>query len=209
MFEKATYKEQAYNYLLDLILKNGLEEGKVYSERYFAEKMGISRTPVREAILHLAQEGYITIQSNRGIQVKELSKEEIKDILQMREAIEGFCAEYAAERKEENKELVCVLKKYIDEEEKNISHEEFIKNDIEFHTAIVDFCKNRIMKEAFINLRNQINRIGLKSFDNKERIQETLREHKEIVKAVESGDTALAKAAVKRHLESCLEVMTE
>lgn len=209
MFEKATYKEQAYNYLLDLILKNGLEEGKVYSERYFAEVMGISRTPVREAILHLAQEGYITIQSNRGIQIKELSNEEIKDILQMREAIEGFCAEYAAERKDENRELISVLKKYIAEEENNISHEEFIKNDIEFHTKIVDFCRNKIMKEAFINLRNQINRIGLKSFDNEERICETLKEHKAIVNAVEKGDADLAKAAVKKHLQSCLTVMTE
>ena len=209
MIERVTLKMQAYNYLKKQIIDGELKHDEVYTEQGFAEKLNISRTPVREAILHLAQEGYITIQSNRGIQVKELSKEEIKDILQMREAIEGFCAEYAAERKGENKELVCILKKYIDEEEKNISHEEFIKNDIEFHTAIVDFCKNRIMKEAFINLRNQINRIGLKSFDNEERIKETLREHKEIVNAVESGDTALAKAAVKRHLESCLEVMTE
>ncbi len=73
----------------------------------------------------------------------------------------------------------------------------------------MDFCRNKIMKEAFINLRNHINRIGLKSFDNEERIRETLKEHKAIVNAVEKGDADLAKAAVKKHLQSCLAVMTE
>ena len=64
----------------------------------------------------------------------------------MREAIERFCAEYVAERKDENRELIGVLKKYIAEEENNLSHEEFIKNDIEFHTKIVDFCSNKRSK---------------------------------------------------------------
>ena len=110
MFVKSTFKEQAYEYLLNLIVNNQLDISQVYSERYFAEKMGISRTPVREAMLQLQREGYIQIQSNKGIKVKEISENEVHQILQMRIAIEGFCALYAAENNETEKGIVLCRK---------------------------------------------------------------------------------------------------
>jgi len=215
VFEKATYKEQAYNYLLNLILDNGLEPSKIYSERYFAELMGISRTPVREAILHLAQEGYIQIMSNRGIMLKELTQQEIHDILEMRTAIEGYCAVFASEHKDcEEWNILCKkLENYLDEEER-ISNstrnaDEFIQNDMEFHFAIIDFCGNQKMKEVIVNLRNQINSIGIKSFHKDTRMQDTVKEHRKIVEAIKSKNASKALEYMKSHLMSCESVLNE
>ena len=215
MFEKATYKEQAYNYLLQLILNNGLEPSKIYSERYFAELMGISRTPVREAILHLAQEGYIQIMSNRGIMLKELTQQEIHDILEMRTAVEGYCAMFASGKKESEgwKELCNKLESYIKTEEEIANTtgnaDEFIKNDLEFHFAIIDFCRNQKMKEVIVNIRNQINSIGIKSFHKETRMQDTVKEHRKIAEAIKEGNPQKALEFMKEHLISCERVLND
>ncbi|MCJ7854781.1 GntR family transcriptional regulator [Lachnospiraceae bacterium NSJ-143] len=215
MFEKLTYKEQAYNYLLNLIINNELESGKAYSERYFAEKMGISRTPVREAILHLAQEGYIQIHPNRGISVRELTESEIHAIFQVRTALEGYCAAFAAEKAHtsEGKDLIACLESYLEQEKKinrsKADPKEFMKNDVEFHFEMVKFCGNEIMNASMINLRNRINCIGIKSFYNAGRIDRTIDEHIKIVHAIKVGDSAKAYNAITRHFESCEEAIKQ
>ncbi len=213
MFVKSTFKEQAYEYLLNLIVNNQLEPSKVYSERHFAEIMGISRTPVREAILQLQKEGYIVIQSNKGIKVKEISQNEMHEILQMRMAIEGFCALYAAENitSQEGQELCQSMRSFLDSEEEMLNkegiQEEFIKNDLGFHLAIIDFCGNSRMKESIVNLRNQISRIGLQSFYKKDRIIQTHKEHLKIYEAIKSGNAKKAFLNIKEHLLSCEEIL--
>ena len=213
MFVKLTFKEQAYEYLLNLIINNKLDISKVYSERYFAEIMGISRTPVREAILQLQKEGYIQIQSNKGIKVKEITEKEIHEILQMRIAIEGFCALYASENinTTEGQNLCEKLSGYLSIEEnmlgKRINHEKFIENDLSFHMSMIEFCKNDKMKETIVNLRNQISRIGLQSFYKKERINQTHSEHLKIYEAVKNGNSKEAYISVKEHLLSCEKIL--
>ncbi len=213
MFVKSTFKEQAYEYLLNLIVNNQLDISQVYSERYFAEKMGISRTPVREAMLQLQREGYIQIQSNKGIKVKEISENEVHQILQMRIAIEGFCALYAAENNETEKgivlcrkvtDLLNIEKSLLDKES---IQEEFIKNDLEFHMALIEFSGNDIMKESIVNLRNQISRIGLQSFYKKDRMAQTHKEHMKIASAVKCGNAKEAYLSIKEHLTSCEEIL--
>ena len=213
MFVKSTFKEQAYEYLLNLIVNNKLEPSKVYSERHFAEIMGISRTPVREAILQLQKEGYIVIQSNKGIKVKEISQNEMHEILQMRMAIEGFCALYAAENitLQEGQELCQSMRSFLYSEEEMLNkegiQEEFIKNDLGFHLVIIDFCGNSRMKESIVNLRNQISRIGLQSFYKKDRIIQTHKEHLKIYEAIKSGNAKKAFLNIKEHLLSCEEIL--
>ncbi len=211
MFEKSTFKEQAYQYLLNLIMSDELEESKVYSERYFAEKMGISRTPVREAILHLCQEGYIQIQSNRGITLKKLSYLDIHETLEMRAAIEGYCAYYAAESDEREdiiKEL-CDFLNYEKQLSTKNNKDEFIKSDIDFHLAIVNFCGNKSMLDTIINLRNKINRIALKSFYKNGRIDDTVLEHSNILEAIKNKDAVMAYKSTIKHLKSCEEILKE
>ena len=213
MFVKSTFKEQAYEYLLNLIINNHLESSKVYSERYFAEIMGISRTPVREALLQLQREGYIIIQSNKGIKVREISQSEIAEIIQMRIAIEGFCAVYASEKVNTDKwqDLCSNLDHFLAIEEEMLGkeniQEEFIKNDLSFHLAVIDFCGNSKMKEALVNLRNQINRIGLQSLYKEERINQTHKEHLKIYEAIKSGNQRKAYLSIKEHLLSCENIL--
>lgn len=95
------------------------------------------------------------------------------EILQMRMAIEGFCALYAAENIASHKGPGALPEHalFLDSEEEMLNkegiQEEFIKNDLRFHLSIIDFCGNSRMKESIVNLRNQISRIGLQSFYKK------------------------------------------
>ena len=131
----------------------------------------------------------------------------------MRAAIEGYCAVYAAEKAEteEGKILCQKLEEYLQYEEKLCNEggdaEEFIKNDIDFHFAIIDFCGNKRMKEAIVNLRNQINRIGIKSFYKKNRMKDTTEEHRKIADAIKNGNASEAEKSVKTHLRSCEEIL--
>ena len=100
---------------------------------------------------------------------------------------------------------------FLDSEEEMLNkegiQEEFIKNDLGFHLAIIDFCGNSRMKESIVNLRNQISRIGLQSFYKKDRIKQTHKEHLKIYEAIKSGNAKKAFLNIKEHLLSCEEIL--
>ena len=87
--QRISLKAQVYEYLKQAIINGDLKVGEIYSEQYFADKLSISRTPVREAILQLQHENMVEVKANRGIIVKPLLLDEIKKIIETRLAIEG------------------------------------------------------------------------------------------------------------------------
>ena len=88
--QRISLKAQVYEYLKQAIINGDLKVGEIYSEQYFADKLSISRTPVREAILQLQHENMVEVKANRGIIVKPLLLDEIKKIIETRLAIEGY-----------------------------------------------------------------------------------------------------------------------
>lgn len=95
--KRIALKEQAYNYLKNAILEVEIESRGIYSEQHFADRLNVSRTPIREAVLQLSQEGLVEIHPHLGVSIRELSAAEIEELFQVRTAIEGYCRKTAAE----------------------------------------------------------------------------------------------------------------
>ena len=112
MLKRLTLQEQAYDYLKNAILDGSLAPDINHSETSFAELLGISRTPVREAIFKLRQEGFLESIPGCGFRVKKLSTNDIFDFYEMRSAVEAYCAYLIAEKKqsEEKSEILDKLK---------------------------------------------------------------------------------------------------
>lgn len=96
MGQKSPLQIQAYEYLKDMILSGKLDPDVLYSETRMSAEIGISRTPMREAIQCLSQDGYITVVPSKGFMLRKLSEEDMEETIQIRCAIEGFCAHKAA-----------------------------------------------------------------------------------------------------------------
>ncbi len=87
---------EAYNYIKNLILTHKLDANTLYSETKLSKELGISRTPMREALQCLSQDGYITVIPSKGFRIRQLSQKDMKETIQIRCAIEGFCTQCLA-----------------------------------------------------------------------------------------------------------------
>ena len=103
MVIKNSLQSQAYDTLKEQILSNILTPGVLYSETKISKELGISRTPMREALQCLSQDGYITIIPSRGFKIRQLSKESMRESIQIRCAIEGFCVHLIASQPSEKR----------------------------------------------------------------------------------------------------------
>lgn len=83
--------EQAYHHLKNLIITNGLSYQEIYSETKLSKELGISRTPLRDAVHRLAQEGYIDIIPSKGFCIHQLTKQDVSETFQIRSALECYC----------------------------------------------------------------------------------------------------------------------
>ena len=91
MRAKSSLQLEAYNYIKNLILTDQLDVDKMYSETKLSKEIGVSRTPMREALQCLSQDGYITIFPSKGFQIRQLNQKDMRETIQIRCAIEGFC----------------------------------------------------------------------------------------------------------------------
>ena len=213
MIERITLKMQAYNYLKKQIIDGKLKADEIYTEQGFAEMLNISRTPVREAVLQLAHEDFVTIKPNKGFVLREYSVRDIDEYLQIRTAIEGFCGMYAVDTagSQQWKDLVETLETYLKQEEdmieKDVTSQEFMKKDFDFHLAIVGYNNNRQMLNIFNDMRNRIDRIGVKTFSIGGTITNAYKEHTEIYKAIKHGTRNDIYMAIEAHLDKYREVL--
>lgn len=210
---RVTLKGQAYDYLKSAILHGDLESGRVYSEQYFANQLEISRTPVREAVLQLSQEGFVQIHPNIGVSVKQISANEVQEMFQLRAAIECYCCKSAAERihSPEGEALLHNLEDYIAKEERIYysqgSPAECMKHDTKFHLTLVEFSGNSQIQEIMNRLRSRINIIGIKTLYKPGRLEATLNEHRKIVEAIRQGHAMDAYNAAEHHFKMAQNIL--
>lgn len=215
MIKRLTLKAQAYNYLKNEILEGRIATGAIYSEQKFADDLSISRTPVRDAILQLAHEGFVKIHPNKGISVKELTPDDVKQIFQVRSAIECYCGMYAAEHinTEEGHQLIKDLEAHLKTQKDLIDTDSdcrrFMTDDTAFHMSITYFSKNEQIIDIMRNLRGKIDRVGAISLAQKNRLPNTLREHTKIVEAIKSGDAAKVYSAITYHFKCCQDIFVK
>jgi DNA-binding GntR family transcriptional regulator len=208
--KKRTAKESSFQILKDRIMRQELRAGDPLPEAAIAQSLGVSRTPVREAILQLQKEGLVEVIPNRGAHVTFITLKELKNIIQLLQILEGAAVELAFENLDMNrlkaleKELLALK-----ERGRKVSHEDTSKPGIQLHDLILQSCGNeKIFKTAGI-IREQIRALtqtAVKKIPG--RALESVDEHLKIIRAINAGDRSAAKAAITEHLANMYKVLT-
>lgn len=199
---------QAYEYIKTRILDGTFSYNQIYSESRVAAEIGISRTPVRDAVHRLCQESLIDIVPNKGFQLHRLNQQDILETYDIRSAIEGYCARKAAlaHATPEIKILLNQLQNSLEIQKRifegNRDVVSFAGADQEFHRFLVVSSGN----SAFINLFDlymyRIKKLACYSLRKEKRMLETLGEHRRIFEAVASGNSKEAYEAVLFHMNA-------
>ena len=199
-------QSKAYDYLKDLILNDKLEHGVIYSQKKVAEELGISKTPLRDAVLRLEQERYIDVYPSKGFMIHEMMEDDIRETYQIRNAIETFCLKQLVadlDSAEAQKGLIDLRMKIKQQQnliDTNGSSEEFARIDYEFHKGIVEFLENDAMLHLYKEYMHRIFWQNVLSFTREGRMQETIGEHKGIMAALEQQNHIELEDLLNRHL---------
>ena len=208
LFEINDYEllsKKVYRILKERIIKGDLAQGSKLFEAKIAEQLGVSRTPVREAIRELAAEGFVKISPNQGVEISNISIEDIQEVLQIRAVLEGLAAKLAATKitKEKIKKLENINKNM----EKYARKDDIfnvIRESEKFHGLILGICGNSRLIQIRKNLNDQIHRYRSISLNIPGRPKYALEEHIKITEALKQGDSARADELSKIHIENVL-----
>lgn len=194
-------REIVYEELKRQIMVGEIAPGTRMMEVELAEEMGVSRTPVREAIRKLEKEGLVTIEPRRGAYASDISAKDMVDILEVRQDLEGMAAGIAAQKitDEGRIELENIARKYKESVDRE-DIEEIIKNDEAFHKYIVGLSGNKTL----IKMVSQVQELALRFryiyYEDFSRFKNQPSEHQAIVDAIAGGDVAGARKYAEEHL---------
>ena len=203
-------RDVVFNTLRDAILTGKLVPGERLMENQLAEKLGVSRTPVREALRMLELENLVELVPRKGAQVLDMSEKDITNILEVRSALEGLATSLAC--KKMTKEDLQQLKNMEVDFEKAVADNEvdhFVDIDEDFHDLIFAATENDKLINIFRNLRIQLYRYRMAQAKNNETSMSTIvAHHRSIIRAIENHDAeegaSIAQGHIKYQTESIL-----
>ncbi|MER5731002.1 GntR family transcriptional regulator [Streptomyces sp. NPDC002138] len=196
-----TAAERVYQHVKNGVLERRYEGGTLLTEGELADAVGVSRTPVREALLRLETEGLIKLYPKKGALVLAVSAQEIADVVETRLLVEEFTVRRAVPAPPA---LLERLEDLIEEQRRHAGTGDLaalIAADRCFHAEIVRSAGNQILSRLYDQLRDRQLRMGVALLHaHPERIAKTLAEHTEILDALRAGDAESAAAAVRGHV---------
>ena len=203
-------RDVVFNTLRDAILTGKLVPGERLMENQLADKLGVSRTPVREALRMLELENLVELVPRKGAQVLDMSEKDITNILEVRSALEGLATSLAC--KKMSKEDLQQLKSMEADFEKAVADndvEHFVDIDEDFHDLIFAATENDKLINIFRNLRIQLYRYRMAQAKNNETSMSTIvAHHRSIIRAIENHDAeegaSIAQGHIKYQTESIL-----
>lgn len=184
------------------ILTGELEPGERLMETQLGEKLGVSRTPIREAIRKLELEGLVIMVPRKGAQVAHFTQKDIQDVLEVRAALEALAAKLACKRMDERSflRLQLVIAEYeYAVKEKDI--ETMIQKDVEFHETIFKATNNDKLSQFFNNMREQVDRYRIAYLKNSEESSNVMSEHLELLAALKNRDEELSERLASEHIK--------
>ena len=186
---------EVYKILRKGITSGELEPGMRLKEVDLVERLGVSRTPIREALNQLSREGLVEITPRRGAFVKPWGKQEVLEVLLLREVLEGLAGRLAAANMAD--EEIQVLEELMKDYERGKM--EYSEADRLFHETIVNACGMERLRELIWNLYDslQMKKILALSFNEQKRIRESIREHRRIIRALRSRDEDKVEQAIR------------
>jgi DNA-binding GntR family transcriptional regulator len=196
-------RELVFESLREAIIAGQLKPGERMMEIQLAEEMGVSRTPIREAIRKLELEGLVVMVPRKGAYVAGLSLKDVAEVFEIRRALEGLASELAADRitEAELENLERYLVKIAEEIEVGDLNK-VVDTDTDFHTLLYQASRNQRLSLIISNLREQIQRFRATSLAIPGRMKEALEEHRQIVEAISSRDGETARRLAQEHIEN-------
>jgi DNA-binding GntR family transcriptional regulator len=196
-----TLSQRAYQAIRRAIRDGGLVQDRVYSEGELGMSMGISRTPVREALIEFARQGIIEILPQRGFRLRAFNEAEREEVFDLRCVLESLVFERLAKEGGEDdvQELRKILKRQRAVADDPVA---FLELDEQFHLLGAQVLGLDRTHEMIRTLRGAMWLLGAQALANERRVPEVLTEHERIVEAVAARDVRKVRAAMKAHLNN-------
>mgnify|MGYP004465655949 FL=1 len=199
---------RVFHSIRENILSGKYQKDEELKEKTIGEELGVSRTPVREALRQLELEGLVTIVPNKGAYVVGISQKDIKDIYEIRCRLEGLCARWAAE---------TITKEQLDELEENIflsdfhaakgNAEQLVELDNKFHEVLYTASNSRELRHVLSDFHHYVQRVRMITLADSTRAVDSNNEHRKIVEALKKHDADLAEKLANQHIMSTIENM--
>ena len=195
-------RDVVFESLRTAILEGKLKSGQRLMEVQLAEQLGVSRTPIREAIRKLELEGLVIMLPRKGAYVADLSFKDLIDVLEIRASLEGLAASLASgRRRDEDIEGLEKLAREFEESVKSGDIEEVLKKDVEFHEYIFSLANNKKLHQIINSLWEQVHRFRVTYVSDYEASLSLVEEHNKILEAIKEGNCELAKIYATEHIE--------
>ena len=210
--DTSTFADRAYAALKDVILALDIYDrpGEVrLDERRLASDLGISRTPVREAMAQLEREGFVRSVPRRGIYVVRKTKAEVVELITAWAALESMAARLITQNASDQE--ISTLRAMFATFENGRLHanlDEYSEVNIEFHQTIIRMSRNHVLIDLAENLFAHMRMIRRKTIGESDRADRSISDHMNIIRAIEARDTARAEALVRDHALGLAEHVT-
>lgn len=203
MDEYLPLRDVVFNTLRQAILRGELKPGERLMEIQLANKLGVSRTPIREAIRKLELEGLVLMIPRKGAEVAEITEKNLRDVLEVRGALEELAVSLACDRMDE--EGISRLRAAAADFEAVLNSADITKiagADVAFHDVIYLATKNQRLVQLLNNLREQMYRYRVEHLKQKECHPKLIAEHQDIIYAIENGEGERAAKITSQHINN-------
>lgn len=210
MNEYLPLRDVVFNTLRQAILRGELKPGDRLMEIQLANKLGVSRTPIREAIRKLELEGLVLMIPRKGAEVAEITEKSLRDVLEVRRALEELAVQLACEKitKEEIRELERVAKEF--QQVVNSSDiTEIAEVDVCFHDIIYTATDNQKLIQLLNNLREQMYRYRVEYLKRDGVFPQLIAEHEAIIRHIENNEKEKATEVMCRHIDNQVETVID
>ena len=203
-------RDVVFNTLRQAILRGELQPGERLMEIQLADKLGVSRTPIREAIRKLELEGLVLMIPRRGAEVAEITEKSLRDVLEVRSALEELAVDLACDRRtEEDIEQLKQAAKDFEEVAESDDVTALAEADVRFHDIIYFATDNQKLIQLLYNLREQMYRYRVEYLKRKEVYDTLFAEHQYIIECIVKRDKIAAKQAVNTHVDNQAKKVTD
>jgi DNA-binding GntR family transcriptional regulator len=208
--DRYSLRARVYNTIRDKILSGTYHENEELRENTLATELGVSRTPVREALRQLELEGLVSIIPNKGASVTGITTKDIHDIYMIRSYLEGLCAKWACENITNEQIEALEENLYLSDFHARRSHfDQIVDLDNKFHDLIYKASGSKILNHVLSDFHQYVERVRKITLSRPLRVEQTRKEHAAIVEAIKKRDSDLAEALANKHMMNTIENLTE
>lgn len=208
--DKYSLRGRVFNKIREDILSGKYSENEELKETSIGNLLGVSRTPVREALRQLELEGLVTIIPNKGAYVNGITKKDIQDIYVIRSYLEGLCAKWACEHitKEQIDKLEEIV--YLSEfHARKEHHEQILSLDNQFHQLIYEASNSKILHHVLTDFHHYVERVRKITLASESRAMNSNKEHTAILEAIRQRDGERAEALAHEHIMNTIKNITD